>query len=222
MSRRVVVTGIGLVSSVGIGTGANWDALLAGRSGIGRITRFDVTQFATQIAGEVKDFDPQQFVEKKDVKKMDIFIQYAIAASQFAMDDSGLVVTPGHRRSHRGVHRLGHRRFLDHRTGAPGAARGRASQDLALLHPLGDHQSRLGPGVDPLRRQGPQLGDLHGLLGLGTRDRRRVRDDQTRRRRRDDRGRIGSGHHAHGGRRVWRHAGAVDPQRRPAPGQPAV
>ncbi len=94
MSRRVVVTGIGLVSSVGIGTGANWDALLAGQSGIGRITRFDVTQFATQIAGEVKDFDPVRFVEKKDVKKMDIFIQYAIAASQFAMEDSGLVVTP--------------------------------------------------------------------------------------------------------------------------------
>ena len=94
MSRRVVVTGIGLVSSVGIGTGANWDALLAGRSGIGRISRFDPSQFAAQIAGEVKDFDPQQFVEKKDVKKMDIFIQYAIAASQFAMDDSGLVVTP--------------------------------------------------------------------------------------------------------------------------------
>jgi 3-oxoacyl-[acyl-carrier-protein] synthase II len=94
VSRRVVVTGIGLVSSVGIGTGANWDALLAGRSGIGRISRFDPSQFAAQIAGEVKDFDPQQFVEKKDVKKMDIFIQYAIAASQFAMDDSGLVVTP--------------------------------------------------------------------------------------------------------------------------------
>ena len=94
MSRRVVVTGIGLVSSVGIGTGANWDALLAGRSGIGRISRFDPSQFAAQIAGEVRDFDPQQFVEKKDVKKMDIFIQYAIAASQFAMDDSGLVVTP--------------------------------------------------------------------------------------------------------------------------------
>jgi 3-oxoacyl-[acyl-carrier-protein] synthase II len=95
VSRRVVVTGIGLVSSVGIGTGANWAALLAGRSGIGRISRFDVSQFAAQIAGEVKDFDPQQFIEKKDVKKMDIFIQYAIAASQFAMDDSGLAVTPG-------------------------------------------------------------------------------------------------------------------------------
>jgi 3-oxoacyl-[acyl-carrier-protein] synthase II len=94
VSRRVVVTGIGLVSSVGIGTGASWDALLAGRSGIGRITRFDTTGFSTQIAGEVKGFDPLQFVEKKDVKKMDVFIQYAIAASQFAMDDSGLVVTP--------------------------------------------------------------------------------------------------------------------------------
>jgi 3-oxoacyl-[acyl-carrier-protein] synthase II len=87
------VTGIGLVSSVGIGTGANWDALLAGQSGIGRITRFDVSNFATQIAGEVKGFDPQAFIEKKDVKKMDVFIQYAIAASQFAMDDSGLPIT---------------------------------------------------------------------------------------------------------------------------------
>jgi 3-oxoacyl-[acyl-carrier-protein] synthase II len=87
------VTGIGLVSSVGIGTDASWDALLAGRSGIGRITRFDTELFSTQIAGEVKGFDPLQFVEKKDVKKMDVFIQYAIAASQFAMDDSGLPVT---------------------------------------------------------------------------------------------------------------------------------
>jgi 3-oxoacyl-[acyl-carrier-protein] synthase II len=88
------VTGIGLVSSVGIGTDASWDALLAGRSGIGRITRFDTANFTTQIAGEVKGFDPLQFVEKKDVKKMDVFIQYAIAASQFAMDDSGLPITP--------------------------------------------------------------------------------------------------------------------------------
>ncbi len=95
MSRRVVVTGIGLVSSVGIGTAANWDALLAGHSGIGRITRFETSEFATKIAGEVKQFDPLRFVEKKDVKKMDIFIQYAIAASQFAMDDSGLAITGG-------------------------------------------------------------------------------------------------------------------------------
>jgi 3-oxoacyl-[acyl-carrier-protein] synthase II len=94
-----VVTGVGLVSSLGIGTEANWEALLAGRSGIDRITRFDAAGFSTQIAGEVKDFDPLQFIEKKDVKKMDVFIQFAIAAAQFAMDDSQLQVTSenGHR-----------------------------------------------------------------------------------------------------------------------------
>ena len=92
MNRRVVVTGVGLVTSLGIGTRANWEALLAGRSGIGRITRFDPTDFSSQIAGEVKGFDPLQFVEKKDVKKMDVFIQFAIAASQFAMEDARLSV----------------------------------------------------------------------------------------------------------------------------------
>jgi 3-oxoacyl-[acyl-carrier-protein] synthase II len=93
VSRRVVITGIGLVSSLGIGTKANWTALVSGTSGITRITKFDVSAFATQIAAEVKGFDPLQFIEKKDVKKMDVFIQYAVAASQFAMDDSGLVIT---------------------------------------------------------------------------------------------------------------------------------
>jgi 3-oxoacyl-[acyl-carrier-protein] synthase II len=92
--RRVVVTGIGLVSSLGIGNDANWAGIKAGRSGIDRITKFDTTQFATRIAGEVKNFDPLAYVDKKDVKKMDIFIQYAIAASQFAMEDSGLTITP--------------------------------------------------------------------------------------------------------------------------------
>ncbi len=93
MSRRVVVTGIGLVSSLGIGTAANWDALLAGTSGVTRITRFDVHAYAAQIAAEVKGFEPLQFIEKKEVKKMDLFIQYAIAAAQFAMDDSKLQIT---------------------------------------------------------------------------------------------------------------------------------
>ncbi|HYU81003.1 MAG TPA: beta-ketoacyl-ACP synthase II [Vicinamibacterales bacterium] len=94
MSRRVVVTGIGLVSPVGIGTQANWDALCGGQSGIGPITRFDASGFATTFAGEVKGFDPLQFIEKKELKKMDIFIQFAVAASQFAVDDAKLVVTP--------------------------------------------------------------------------------------------------------------------------------
>ena len=94
MKRRVVVTGVGLVSSLGIGTEENWKALCAGRSGIGSITRFDASQFSTRIAGEVKNFDPLQFIAKKDVKKMDVFIQYAIAAAEFAVLDAGLEVTP--------------------------------------------------------------------------------------------------------------------------------
>jgi 3-oxoacyl-[acyl-carrier-protein] synthase II len=81
------------VSSLGIGTSANWHALLAGTSGVTRVTKFDVSGFAAQIAAEVKGFDPLQWIEKKDIKKMDLFIQYAIAASQFAMDDSGLRIT---------------------------------------------------------------------------------------------------------------------------------
>ena len=93
-NRRVVVTGIGLVSSLGIGTRENWSALTAGQSGVGTITKFDASQFSTRIAGEVRGFDPLQFIEKKDAKKMDVFIQYAIAASQFAMDDAQLTITP--------------------------------------------------------------------------------------------------------------------------------
>jgi 3-oxoacyl-[acyl-carrier-protein] synthase II len=94
LSRRVVVTGVGLVSPLGIGTQANWDAILAGKSGIGPITRFDASQYSARIAGEVQHFDPLQFVDKKDVKKMDVFIQFALAASQFAVDDARLQVTP--------------------------------------------------------------------------------------------------------------------------------
>ncbi len=88
------MTGVGLVSALGIGTNENWRALLSGQSGIARITRFDATAFSTKIAGEVKGFDPLRFIEKKDVKKMDVFIHYAIAASQFAVDDARLQVTP--------------------------------------------------------------------------------------------------------------------------------
>jgi 3-oxoacyl-[acyl-carrier-protein] synthase II len=88
-----VVTGVGLVSPLGIGTQANWEALCEGRSGIGPITRFDASLYSARIAGEVKGFDPLQFVDKKDVKKMDVFIQFALAAAQFAVDDARLNVT---------------------------------------------------------------------------------------------------------------------------------
>ena len=94
MSRRVVVTGVGLVSSLGVGTAATWEALCAGRSGIGPITKFDAAGFASRIAAEVRGFDPLAYIAKKDVKKMDVFIQYAVAAAEFARVDAGLSVTP--------------------------------------------------------------------------------------------------------------------------------
>ncbi len=90
--RRVVVTGVGLVSPLGIGTAETWGALLAGKSGIGPITRFDTSEYPSRIAGEVKDFDPLAYFDKKEVKKSDTFIHYAVAASQFAIEDSGLVI----------------------------------------------------------------------------------------------------------------------------------
>jgi 3-oxoacyl-[acyl-carrier-protein] synthase II len=93
LNRRVVVTGVGLISPVGIGTQANWEALCAGQSGIGPITHFPAADFSSRIAGEVKGFDPLRFLEKKDVKKVDVFIQFALAASQFAVDDARLDVT---------------------------------------------------------------------------------------------------------------------------------
>ena len=94
MTRRVVVTGVGLVSAVGIGTEETWRNLLAGESGVAPITHFDTTGFASTIAAEVKGFDPFQYVEKKEVKKMGLFIQFAMAASQFAMEQAQLKITP--------------------------------------------------------------------------------------------------------------------------------
>ena len=93
MARRVVVTGIGLICGVGNTTEEIWRNLLAGKSGVARITHFDAAQFACQIAAEVKNFDPQQFVEKKELKKMGRFIYLALAAADEAMKASGLKVT---------------------------------------------------------------------------------------------------------------------------------
>lgn len=92
--RRVVVTGLGLVTPLGMGVEKTWKALCAGESGIRRITKFDPTGYDAQIAGEVRDFDPAQFIEKKEIKKMDTFIHYAVGASQLAVDDAGFKVTP--------------------------------------------------------------------------------------------------------------------------------
>ena len=94
MNRRVVVTGVGLVCGCGIGTEESWANLLAGKSGIGPITHFDATNFDCRIAGEVRNFDPLLWVEKKELKKTGRFIQLAMAASDFAIRMSGLEITP--------------------------------------------------------------------------------------------------------------------------------
>jgi 3-oxoacyl-[acyl-carrier-protein] synthase II len=91
--RRVVVTGLGLVTPQGVGTEKSWEALKAGTSGVGPITLFDASELYTRIAGEVKGFVPEDYIEPKEVKKMDRFIHFAIAASQMALEDSGLSIT---------------------------------------------------------------------------------------------------------------------------------
>ena len=88
--RRVVVTGIGLVTPLGVGTRKTWDALLRGESGIVPISRFDAARFATRIAGEIRDFDPLDFIERKEIRKMDRFTQYAVAAAELAVEDAGI------------------------------------------------------------------------------------------------------------------------------------
>jgi 3-oxoacyl-[acyl-carrier-protein] synthase II len=92
-NRRVVVTGVGLITPLAIGVEENWERLIAGRSGIAPITRFDASEFPVRIAGEVKAFNPEDWIEKKEIKKMDPFIQYAVAVSDQAMHQSELKVT---------------------------------------------------------------------------------------------------------------------------------
>ena len=93
MNRRVVVTGLGLITPVGNSVEATWSALMAGRSGVDVIKKFDTEKFPVRFAAEIKDFDPLNFVEKKEARKMGAFIHYAIAAADEAIKDSGLVIT---------------------------------------------------------------------------------------------------------------------------------
>jgi len=94
LARRVVVTGVGLVTPLAIGTETSWEAIRNGQSGIGPITQFDAKAFSCRIAGEVKGFDPADYIEKKEIKKMGRFIQFAIAAAECALNSAALRVTP--------------------------------------------------------------------------------------------------------------------------------
>lgn len=94
MRRRVVVTGMGLVIPTGIGVGTAWKNVCEGKSGIGLLTRFDTNGFETKIAAEVKNFNPELYIDKKEIKRMDLFVQYAIAATKEALEDAQLAITP--------------------------------------------------------------------------------------------------------------------------------
>jgi 3-oxoacyl-[acyl-carrier-protein] synthase II len=93
MKRRVVVTGLGLITPLGTGIQKTWEGICKGASGIDRITIFDTSEFPVQIAGEVKDFNAEDFIERKEIKKMDVFIQYALSAGSMAIEDAGLKIT---------------------------------------------------------------------------------------------------------------------------------
>src|SRR6476619_3628399 len=88
--RRVVITGLGTVTPLGNDVPSTWESLLAGKSGIGPITKFDASKFDTKIAGEIKNFDAEKYIEKKETKRMDVFIQYVLASASQALADSGL------------------------------------------------------------------------------------------------------------------------------------
>jgi 3-oxoacyl-[acyl-carrier-protein] synthase II len=93
MKRRVVVTGLGLITPLGTGIQKTWEGICKGASGIDRITTFDTADSPVQIAGEVKDFNPEDFIERKEIKKMDVFIQYALSAGSMAIEDAGMKIT---------------------------------------------------------------------------------------------------------------------------------
>ncbi|MBT3259903.1 MAG: beta-ketoacyl-[acyl-carrier-protein] synthase II, partial [Deltaproteobacteria bacterium] len=101
MARRVVVTGLGMVTPLGTGVAKNWEAVCAGKSGIGNITKFDASGFASRIAGEVTDFNPQDFMAKQQIRRFDVFIHYALASTRMAMEDADLKI------NQKNAHRVG-------------------------------------------------------------------------------------------------------------------
>ena len=221
--RRVVVTGMGTVNALGQDVSTFWDNLVAGRSGVRTITTFDPSRVSAKIAAEVKDFDPSGVLDRKDMRRTDRYIQFALVCARQALEDAGL---PGR---------------LDDETAARtgvivGSGLGGVSTlfdnvlvmadsgpgpDLAVLHPDGHRQRRVGAGRDRDGRHRAQLRD-----GVRVRDRRPctgrgVGDDPPRRRRHHDRGRRRGRDPRGDGRRLRVDEGAVDPQRRPRGGVPA-
>ena len=222
MTRRVVVTGVGLISPVGIGTEANWEALLAGAVRHRADHALRSRRIRGAHCGRGQGLRPAA-VHREEGRQEGGRL-HPVRARRGAVRRRGRAAGGhrGQRRRRRRLHRLGHRRVLDDRARAQGAAEGRAAPHLPVLHSRVHHQSRRRAGVDPVRRARAEPGDLHRLHGVGARHRRGVRDHPPRRCRGDDRRRIRGRHHADGRRRVRRDAGPLDAQRRARAREPAL
>ena len=222
MNRRVVVTGIGMVCGCGLGTDEVWRNLLAGKSGIRRITAFDVSDFDCQIAGEVRGFDPLNWIEKKELKKMARFIQLAMAASDFAMRMSGLEITPeiadatgvyiGSGIGGFDVIEREHSKYLHGGPGKispffiPSAIVNLAAGNVSIRYGAKGPNSATATACSASAHA---VGDAFKII-------------QRERRGGDDRGRLGSGNHADGHRRFRGDARTFQSQRRARTRQPPV
>ena len=211
MRRRVVVTGVGLVSPLGVGTDVTWREVLAGRSGIGPITLFDAARHSTRFAGEVTHFDPAQWMDRKDVKKCGRFIQFAIAATTMAVEGSGLRISADN------AERVGvvigsgiggfeviereHRVLLER-----GPDRVSPFFILSAIVNLAAGQVSVRFGA-----KGPNSAVATALHDRRTRGRRRLSSGSARLRRRHDLRRDRSEHHAARHRRLCGDAGACPP-----------
>ena len=201
-----------MLTPLGIGTDESWQAIREGRNGISRIEQFDATAFNCRIAGEVKNFDPARYIERKEIKKMGRFIQFGIAASEFALAQSGLKIDA------QNAERVGvvigsgiggfeviereHRILLE-----KGPSRISPFFIPATIVNLAAGNVSIRTGA-----KGPNSATRHGLHHQRAFHRRFIQDHPARRRRRDDLRRGGSVHHAHGDRRICRHARAFAAQ----------
>ena len=175
--RRVVITGIGLVTPIGNDLESTWSALLAGKNGAGPITLFDTTLFATKFGCEVKGWDPSRFFDKRELKHLDRFLQFGVAAGMMAVADAGLGTrVPEARGGPLGLlHRRRARRRADDRGHVHGPGReGAAPRVLAVLRHRHHHQRSAGHDLDPDRRDRPEhLARLGVLVRARTRSARR-------------------------------------------------
>lgn len=172
MERRVVITGIGLVTPLGIGVVETWSALIAGKSGIAEITKFDTEGYATRIAAEVKNFNAEDFLPKKEARRTQPFLAYAQSAARMAVDDSGLTIDAGNQ-NRVGVITgcgLGGLSWLEHNYTQICEKRPQTGESLS--DPADDRKYGARHDFDPVRRQGAQFIYRHRLCRRFTRSRR--------------------------------------------------